>query len=58
MITPPIGINVMLLNSMYRDVKITTIYRGIVPFLVADLVRLTILVLFPALTLWLPRMLG
>lgn len=58
MITPPIGINVMLLNSMYRDVKITTIYRGIVPFLLADLVRLTILVLFPALTLWLPGIIG
>jgi len=58
MITPPIGINVMLLNVMYRDVRITTIYRGIVPFLVADLLRLTILVLFPALTLWLPGIMG
>lgn len=58
MITPPIGINVMLLNSMYRDIRITTIYRGIVPFLVADLVRLVVLVLFPPLTLWLPSVIG
>lgn len=58
LITPPIGINVMLLKVMYRDVRITTIYRGIVPFLVADLLRLTILVLFPALTLWLPSVIG
>lgn len=58
MITPPIGINVMLLNSMYKDLKITAIYRGIVPFLVADLVRLAVLVLFPSLTLWLPSILG
>tara|TARA_R110000764_G_scaffold1763_7_gene7713 strand:- start:46509 stop:47810 length:1302 start_codon:yes stop_codon:yes gene_type:complete len=58
MITPPIGINVMLLNSMYRDIRITTIYRGIVPFLVADLVRLIVLVLFPPLTLWLPSVIG
>ncbi|MBM1815966.1 TRAP transporter large permease [Pseudosulfitobacter pseudonitzschiae] len=58
MITPPIGINVMLLNSMYRDIRITTIYRGIVPFLLADLVRLVVLVLFPPLTLWLPSVLG
>ncbi|WP_375691316.1 TRAP transporter large permease [Pseudooceanicola sp. LIPI14-2-Ac024] len=58
MITPPIGINVMLLNSMYRDIRITTIYRGIVPFLVADLVRLAVLVIFPPLTLWLPSIIG
>ncbi|QOL80969.1 TRAP transporter large permease [Pseudooceanicola spongiae] len=58
MISPPIGINVMLLNSMHRDIPITTIYRGIVPFLIADLVRLTVLVLFPSLTLWLPSVLG
>lgn len=54
MITPPIGINVMLLNSMRSDIRISTIYRGIVPFLFADLVRLAILILFPAVTLWLP----
>ncbi|KAA0910000.1 TRAP transporter large permease [Aquicoccus porphyridii] len=58
MITPPIGINVMLLNSMYRDIRITTIYRGIVPFLLADLARLIVLVLFPPLTLWLPAIIG
>ena len=58
MITPPIGINVMLLNSMHTSIRLTTIYRGIVPFLCADLVRLTLLVLFPPLTLWLPGVLG
>lgn len=58
MITPPIGINVMLLNSMHASVRLTTIYWGIVPFLCADLVRLTLLVLFPALTLWLPQVMG
>ncbi|MCZ4291726.1 TRAP transporter large permease [Hoeflea alexandrii] len=58
MITPPIGINVMLLNSMHTSIRLTTIYRGIVPFLCADLVRLTLLVLFPSLTLWLPSVLG
>ena len=57
MVTPPIGINVMLLNSMRRDIQLTTIYRGIVPFFLADIVRLAILTLFPAITLWLPRIL-
>lgn len=57
MITPPIGINVMVLNAMRRDIGLTVIYRGILPFFVADMVRLAILVAFPVLTLWLPNLL-
>lgn len=57
MITPPIGINVMVLNAMRRDIPIQTIYKGIMPFFVADMARLTILVAFPSLTLWLPSIL-
>lgn len=57
MITPPIGINVMVLNSMRRDIGLPTIYRGILPFFAADIVRLGILFCFPALTLWLPSVL-
>ena len=57
MITPPIGINVMVLNAMRRDIPLQTIYKGIVPFLGADLVRLFILLAFPSLTLWLPSIL-
>lgn len=57
MITPPIGINVMVLNAMRRDIPIQQIYRGIFPFFIADMVRLAILVAFPALTLWLPHLL-
>jgi len=54
MITPPIGINVMVLNAMRRDIGLPVIYRGILPFFAADLVRLAILFTFPVLTLWLP----
>ena len=57
MITPPIGINVMVLNALRRDINLQTIYKGILPFFVADMVRLVILVSFPALTLWLPKLL-
>ncbi|MFM1855307.1 MAG: hypothetical protein RLZ83_616 [Pseudomonadota bacterium] len=57
MILPPIGINVMVLNGMRRDIPLQTIYRGIFPFLAADLVRLVVLVAFPSLTLWLPSVL-
>ncbi len=58
MITPPIGINVFVLHGIARDIPLNTIFRGIGPFLVADLVRLTILVFFPVLALWLPRLMN
>jgi len=54
MITPPIGINVLVMNAMLPNSSLGTIYRGIVPFLMADLVRLVILILIPALSLFLP----
>lgn len=57
MLTPPIGINVMLLNGMNPDIGLRTIYGGIWPFFFADLTRLALLTLFPALTLWLPSIL-
>lgn len=57
MLTPPIGLNVMLLNSMRPDIPLSSIYRGVVPFFLADCLRILILVLFPAVTLWLPSIL-
>lgn len=58
MITPPIGINVFVLHGMAKDLPLTTIFRGVVPFLLADVARLVLLILFPALSLWLPGVLG
>jgi tripartite ATP-independent transporter DctM subunit len=55
-IHPPLGTNVFLLKSMQPDVSIWTIYRGVFPFVVTDLVKLAILVLFPSITLWLTTM--
>ena len=55
MMAPPIGINVMVLNSMYKSISLRTIYRGIMPFLIAEILRLTLLTVFPEITLWLPR---
>jgi len=54
MVMPPIGINVFVINSIAKDVKIETIYRGVMPFIVTDLIRLAILVAFPWLSLFLP----
>ena len=58
MITPPIGINVFVLHGMARELPLKTIFRGVTPFLIADLVRLIVLILFPGLCLWLPNFLG
>jgi C4-dicarboxylate transporter, DctM subunit len=56
-ITPPIGMNVFVVQGMARDVPMRTVFAGIVPFLYADIVRIGLLVFFPALTLWLPQVL-
>lgn len=54
MICPPVGMNVFVINSIARDVPLTHIYRGTMPFIAVDLVRLVILCAFPAISLWLP----
>ena len=54
MITPPIGINVFVMHGVRPDIALSQIFKGIMPFLGADLVRLTILILFPVITLWIP----
>ena len=52
-ITPPIGLNVYVINSMAKDVPMTDTFRGIVPFFLSDLVRIAIIILVPATTTWL-----
>lgn len=55
LITPPFGINVFVLKSVAgADVPLVTVFRGVMPFVGADLIKLVLLVLFPALALWLP----
>ena len=58
MIMPPIGINVFVMQGMAPGVTLRTIYKGVTPFVIADIVRLIILVALPALTLWLPKAIG
>jgi len=52
-ITPPIGLNVYIINSMARDVPMTDTFKGIVPFFLSDLVRIAIVIFVPATTTWL-----
>jgi C4-dicarboxylate transporter DctM subunit len=54
MILPPIGMNVFVINSIAKDVSLQKIYRGVTPFILMDFVRLALLVIFPALSLFLP----
>ena len=56
LITPPVGMNVFVLSSVLPDVSTSTIWRGVMPFIAADLVRLAILIAFPVITLFLPRL--
>ena len=55
MITPPVGLNVFVLRSVLPDVPTQTVFRGVMPFIVADIIRLGILVAFPAITLYLTQ---
>ncbi len=56
LITPPVGMNLFVIQGVARDVKLETIIRGVVPFLIADIIRLAILIVFPDLALWLPSL--
>ncbi len=56
-ITPPIGINIFILRSNHPDLAISTIYRGVTPFWIADICRLTLLTCVPIISLWLPQLL-
>lgn len=51
---PPIGLNVMVMQGLVRTIPLSRIYAGVLPYLVADFLRLALLVAFPAIATWLP----
>src|SRR6516165_5479565 len=55
LIHPPVGMNVFVIKSVVKDVSFATIFKGVIPFVLTDLVRLVILIAFPILALWLPQ---
>jgi C4-dicarboxylate transporter DctM subunit len=57
LVIPPIGLVILIINAMRPDIPLGTLYRGIVPFVVADLAVLALLTAFPSLALWLPAIL-
>ena len=54
LIHPPVGMNVFVIKSVVQEVTFSTIFRGVLPFILTDLIRLVILIAFPILALWLP----
>jgi tripartite ATP-independent transporter DctM subunit len=54
LITPPVGLNVFILKNVVGDVTTGTIFKGVTPFWIADIIRLALLVGIPALSLFLP----
>lgn len=54
LIHPPVGMNVFVIKSVVRDVKLSTIFLGVAPFVVTDIIRLVLLVAFPVIATFLP----
>jgi C4-dicarboxylate transporter DctM subunit len=58
LIHPPVGMNVFVIKSVVKEVSFTTIFKGVIPFVITDLLRLIILIAFPIIALWLPGRMG
>jgi C4-dicarboxylate transporter, DctM subunit len=54
LIHPPVGMNIFVIKSVVEDAKISTIFYGVLPFIITDILRLIILIAFPMIALWLP----
>jgi len=51
LITPPVGMNLFVINTLSRDIPISETFKGVLPFVLTDLIRVVILVIFPSITL-------
>ena len=58
LVHPPVGMNVYIINRIAKDVPLTETFKGVIPFLLSDLVRIVLLVAFPSLALVLVRTFG
>ena len=56
LIHPPVGMNVFVIKTAVKDISFATIFKGVVPFILTDIIRLVILIAFPAIALTLPNM--
>jgi tripartite ATP-independent transporter DctM subunit len=58
LITPPIGMNVFVIKGITKDIPLETIFRGVTPFIIAQIILIGILIAFPSIALWLPSTMG
>jgi TRAP-type C4-dicarboxylate transport system permease large subunit len=58
LIHPPVGMNVFVIKSVVKDLSFTTIFLGVIPFVITDLIRLAILICFPVIATYLPDRIG
>ncbi len=58
LLSPPVGLNVYVVNALAKDVPIAESYRGVMPFLISDLVRTLLVLFFPPLSLWILKYIG
>jgi tripartite ATP-independent transporter DctM subunit len=58
LICPPVGIICFIMNNMVPDIGLVNIYKGAIPFVIADIFWLALLVAFPSLSLWLVQAMG
>jgi len=58
LIHPPVGMNVFVIKSVVKDVSFTTIFKGVLPFVATDILRLIILISFPMIAMYLPHRMG
>jgi TRAP-type C4-dicarboxylate transport system permease large subunit len=56
MISPPVGMTLFIVKGLAKDVPMTTIYKGVMPFIWADTANVLLVVFVPAVTLWLPSL--
>ncbi|AJE46173.1 TRAP transporter large permease [Celeribacter indicus] len=58
LITPPVGLNVFIISSLAKGTKMSTVFRGVMPFLGSEVIRVGLILMIPALTLTVPRLIG
>ena len=58
LITPPVGLNVFIISSLSKDTPMSTVFRGVMPFFGAEIIRVALILMLPALTLMVPRLIG
>jgi C4-dicarboxylate transporter DctM subunit len=58
MLVPPMGLNAYVVNGIARDIPLSETFRGIMPFLISDVLRILLILFFPGITLWLVKLLN